>query len=186
MAHAHETADVGESGGISTIWRVFQVLGLLTALSWLVSFVLFSEPYGWVPGLLAGELPSYGTLVFDLSPILSVVLILLAVAPDRLRFVESDDWQAYVARGVLFLLPVLWMLNVFVGPRSVMIDKLITVPLDPSGMIPLFGGVFLHVVFQHWFQAITALAFALVPGQFATLIESPTPAGVQCAVVQCE
>jgi hypothetical protein len=50
-------------------------------------------------------------------------------------------------------------------------------------MIPFAGGVFLHVVFQHWFQAIAAIAVALVPQQFDTLTESPTPAGVQCALV---
>jgi hypothetical protein len=46
--------------------------------------------------------------------------------------------------------------------------------------------VFLHVVFQHWFQAIAALGFALVPQQFGTLTGSQTPAGVQCALVNCE
>jgi hypothetical protein len=186
MAQAHETTDVETSGDISTVWRVFQILGLLVALSWLWSFIAYSEPYAWVPGLFAGELPSYGTVIFDLSPILSVALITLAIAPDRLRFVEGNDWKGYAARGLLFVLPVLWMLNVFVGPRSVMIDKLIATPLAPSRMIPLFGGVFLHVVFQHWFQAITAIAFALVPEKFGALTESSTPAGVQCAVVDCE
>lgn len=186
MAQAHETSDIGASGGISGVWRVFQLLGLLVALSWLASFFLYSDPYGWVPALAAGEIPSYGTVVFDLSPILSAVLILLAVAPDRLRFVEAADWKGYLSRAILFLLPVLWMLNVFVGPRSVMIDKLISTPLSQSGMIPLFGGVFMHVVFQHWFQAVTVVVFSLVPEKFGTLVESESPAGVQCAVVNCE
>ena len=145
-----------------------------------------SEPYGWVPGLLAGDMPSYGTVVFDLSPILSAVLILLAVAPGGLRFVEAANWMGYLSRAILFALPVLWMLNVFVGPRSVMIDKLINRPLAQSGMIPFYAGVFMHVVFQHWFQAVTVLVFSLVPEKFGTLVESKTPAGVQCAVVDCE
>jgi hypothetical protein len=187
MAQAHETRTTGgEPNTIGTGWRIFQVLALLTALSWLGSFLLFSEPYGWVAGLFAGELPEWGTLVFDLSPIVSIILILLAVAPGQLRFMEGDDWKAYLVRAVVLVLPALWMLNVFVGPRQVMIDKLIATPLDPSNMIPLWGGVFLHVVMQHWFQSIAAIAFALVPEQFDTLVESPTPAGVQCAVVECE
>lgn len=186
MAQAHETTDVGASRDISTVWRVFQILGLVVALWWLYSFIRYSEPYQWIPALAGGELPSYGTLVFDLSPILSLVLILLAVAPDQLRFVEDANWKGYLARGVLFLLPVLWMLNVFFGSRSIMIDKLINSPLAESGMVKLYGGVFLHVVFQHWFQAFAVLAFSLVPGQFATLTESETPAGLQCAVVECE
>lgn len=182
MAETHETSGVGASGDIGSVWRVFQILGLVVALSWLVSFILYSGPYEW---LLAGEVPSYSTLIFDLSPILSIFLIVLAVAPEKLAFVRGNDAKAWVTRAVLLALPVLWMLNVFFGPRSAMIDKLITIPLNQSGMIPFFGGVFLHVVFQHWFQAVTALVFALVPEQFGTLTESPTPAGVQCAVVDC-
>lgn len=181
MAQAHQTRETGgEPNRIGTGWRVFQVLALLTALSWLASYVLFASPFQW---LAAGEVPGWGTFVFDFSPIVSLILILMAVAPERLRFIEGDDWTAYLGRAVVFVVPALWMVNVFVG--TPMVDKLITVPLDASRMIPFFGGVFLHVVFQHWFQAIGAIAFALVPDQFATLTESPTPAGIQCAVVDC-
>lgn len=183
MAQAHETSGVGASGDISTVWRVFQILGLLVALSWLASFILYSGPYGWVAGLFQGDIPSYGTVVFDLSPILSVFLIVLALAPEKLAFVRGSGWKTWVTRGILLLLPVLWMLNVFTG--TPMVDKLIADPLGQSRMIPFFAGVFGHVVFQHWFQAVTALVFALVPEQFGTLTESPTPAGVQCAVVDC-
>lgn len=185
MAQAHETSSTGGvSGRISTGWRVFQVLGLLSALSWLTSYILFITPFKWVGPLLSGTLPSWGTVVFDLSPIVSVIVILLAVAPERLRLVEGDSALAYAIRAVVLVLPALWMLNVFIG--TPMVDKLITQPLNPSRMIPTFAGVFLHVVFQHWFQAITALGFVLVPNQFGTLTESSTPAGIQCAVVQCE
>lgn len=187
MAQAHEASGAsGGSNGISIGWRVFQVLALLSALAWLASYVLFVEPFSWVGPLLGGEPPEWGAVVFDFSPVVSVIVILLAVAPDRLRFMMGDDWTAYATRAIVLLLPALWMINVFVGPKSLMIDKLITQPLNPSKMVPLFGGVFWHVVFQHWFQSIAALGFALVPDQFETLTESPTPAGVQCAVVQCE
>lgn len=185
MAQAHETSSTGGvSGNISVGWRVFQVLGLLSALSWLTSYILFVTPFKWVGPLLNGTLPSWGTVVFDLSPIVSVIVILLAVAPERLKFAKGNSALAYAVRGVVLILPALWMLNVFIG--TPMVDKLITQPLNPSRMIPTFAGVFLHVVFQHWFQAIAALGFALVPNQFGTLTESPTPAGIQCAVVQCE
>lgn len=185
MAQAHDTADVsGESYDINIGWRIFQLMALLSALAWLVSYALFVDPFTWVGPLLGGTLPAYGTVVFDISPIVSVIVILLAVAPDRLRFIEGDDWKAYVVRMVVFVIPALWMVNVFTG--TPMVNKLITQPLAPSKMIPLYAGVFLHVVFQHWFQAIAAIGLALVPDQFETLTESPTPAGIQCAVVQCE
>jgi hypothetical protein len=75
--------------------------------------------------------------VFDLSPILSVVVIGLAVFPERLSFLtERDDWPSTATRVILFVLPALWMVNVFVGPRSVMIDNLsfqllATIEADP-------------------------------------------------------
>ncbi|WP_433628478.1 hypothetical protein [Halomicrococcus sp. NG-SE-24] len=104
--------------------------------------------------------------------------------PERLSFLTTGEgWSTTVARAVLFVLPALWMVNVFVG--TPMVDKLITVPLQSSRMVPTFSGVFLHVVFQHWFQSIAAIVLALTPQQFSTLTESPTPAGVQCAVVDC-
>lgn len=169
---------------------MFQVIALLTALSWLASYLLFTTPGAWIGPLLAGELglmEAWGDIVFDLSPIVSIVVIGLAVFPERLSFLtERDDWTSTATRVILFALPVLWMVNVFIGPRSVMIDKLISQPLNPSGMIPFYGGVFLHVVMQHWFQSLAAIVLALVPAQFATLTESPTPAGIQCAVVECE
>lgn len=183
MAQAQQSSAVGGSSSISTGWRVFQILALLSALAWLVSYVLFVTPFQWVGPMLNGTMPAYGDVVFDISPIVSVIVILLAVAPDRLGFIEGDDWKAYLARAIVFVIPALWMVNVFTG--TPMVDKLITQPLNPSKMVPLYAGVFWHVVFQHWFQAIAAIAFALVPGQFATLTESPTPAGVQCAVVDC-
>lgn len=190
MAQAHETTGGRTgTGTIGTGWRVFQVVALLTALSWLASYFLFTTPGAWINPLLSGEigfLEAWGSIVFDLSPILSIVIIGLAVFPERLSFLTSgDDWKTTATRVILVVLPALWMINVFIGPRSVMIDKLIATPLDPSGMIPFFGGVFLHVVFQHWFQSVAAIVLALVPEQFSTLTESPTPAGVQCAVVDC-
>lgn len=191
MAH---TTDIRTGGtgtqNIGSGWRVFQVVALLTALSWLGSYFLIYNPFSGIESVLsggAGFMEAWGDIVFDLSPILSVIIIALAVFPERLAFLtRGDDWTSAVMRVILFTLPVLWMVNVFIGPRSVMIDKLISQPLNQSGMIPLFGGVFLHVVFQHWFQAIATLTLALVPEKFTTLTESTTPAGVQCAIVECE
>lgn len=190
MAHASETQGTAGRTGISTGWRIFQVVALLTALSWLASYLMFTTPGSWISPLLAGELgimEAWGSIVFDLSPILSIVIIGLAVFPERLSFLtRGDGWSSTATRVLIFVLPALWIVNVFIGPRSVMIDKLIAGPLAPSKMVPFYGGVFAHVVLQHWFQSFAAIALALVPEQFSTLTESPTPAGVQCAVVECD
>lgn len=186
MAQATETQDAGRTGGVGIGWRAFQVLGLIVALSWLYSWLLISQPFQWVGPLMEGTLPGWGAVIFDLSPIVSLIIIVMAVAPEYLHFLEGKDAKAYVARAIVFLLPALWMLNVFVGPRQAMITKLIETPLAESRMVALYGGVFLHVVFQHWFQSIAAIAFALVPDQFGALTESETPAGIQCAVINCE
>lgn len=185
MAQAHGTSSAdGVSDTISIGWRAFQVLGLLSALSWLASYVLFASPFQWVGPLLRGTLPAWGDVVFDFSPLVSVIVVLLAVAPERLDFAKGSSSTAFALRAVVLVLPALWMVNVFIG--TPMVDKLITQPLAASRMIPTVAGVFLHVVFQHWFQAIAAIGFALVPDQFRTLTASASPAGIQCAVVQCE
>ena len=44
MAQAHETRDRERRGGIGVGWRVFQVVALFTALSWLASYLLFTTP----------------------------------------------------------------------------------------------------------------------------------------------
>lgn len=191
MAHSTDTQTGGTgTAGISTGWRVFQVIALLTALGWLASYLLYTTPGAWINPLLSGELglmDAWGSIVFDLSPIISFVIIGLAVFPERLRFLtRGTDWTTTLTRIVIFALPALWIVNVFIGPRSIMIDKLISQPMNPSKVVPFTGGVFLHVVFQHWFQAFAAIALALVPEKFATLTESATPAGVQCAIVDCD
>ena len=157
-------------------WRVFQLVALVVAVSWLYSkFVIFGV-----------EIPEaqWGAIVSFLSPIISLYIIGIALVPEKMSFMQESNWKGYLGRGLLGVLSVLWMLNVFIG--TPMVNKLFTVPFSASGAIPFAGGVFLHVVFQHWFQTLAGLAMALVPKQFSALTESPTPAGVQCAVVDCE
>jgi len=189
MAEAQAQAqDAGsEPGDISTGWRAFQVIALLAALSWLVSYILFVDGYTALTEGLGGQgiFAMIGGIVYGLSPIVSIVVIGIAVWPKAFSFLNDGDAKAMIARTVIFLVPFLWMANVLLG-SSPMVDKLFTIPLDQSGALPIFGGVFLHVVFQHWFQGLVAVTIALVPEQFATLTESETPAGIQCAVVQCE
>lgn len=176
----------GPSGEIGTGWRVFQVAALLSALSWLVSYILFVDGYTALTEGLGGGgiLAQWGGIIYGLSPIISIIVIVMAVSPDSFGFLNDSNWKAWLARSVFFVIPFLWMINVFMG--TPMVDKLFTIPLDQSGALPIFGGVFLHVVFQHWFQALAAMTIALVPEKFAALTESPTPAGIQCAFVNCE
>lgn len=155
-------------------WRVFQAAALLVAVSWLFSYGVFGDPIGRI----AAE---WGATVWLLSPIISVFIILMAVAPEKLAFVNESSLAAYAARTVLLALAVLWMVNVFVG--TPMITRLFAEPLAASQVLPVAGGVVLHVVFQHWFQSLAAIAFALAPERFRTITESPTPAGVQFAVI---
>lgn len=190
MAEAHESGTPSRGAGtdrISTEWRAFQIVALVAALSWLVSYVLFVDGYtALTEGLGGGGVfDTIGGIVFGLSPVVSLVVVAIAVWPEAFSFLDDGDSKAMVARAVIFLIPFLWMANVLLG-GSPMVDKLFTVPLEPSMALPIPGGVFLHVVFQHWFQGLVAITIALVPEQFASLTESPTPAGLQCAVIECE
>lgn len=162
--------------GIGIGWRIFQLVALLTAVSWLFSYFVVRPPE--IPAL------QWGAIVGFLSPIISLYIVGIALVPERMSFMQESNWKGWLGRGLLGVLSVLWMINVFIG--TPMVDNLFTQPLSPSGNIPLFAGVFFHVVFQHWFQTLAGLAMALIPKQFAALTESPSPAGVQCAVVDCE
>lgn len=185
MATETSTTERGTaSQGIGIGWRVFQVVALVVALSWIVSYLnmggyAFFLQEGGPPGI-----PLLGDYIFLLSPIVSIVAIVLAVKPELLGIISERSPRGMAVRAVVLLLPLLWMINVFIG--WTMVDKLITDPLGASKAVPVFGGVFFHVVFQHWFQSLAALVLALVPDQFESLTESPTPAGLQCAVVDCE
>lgn len=174
------------TGEITTAWRLFQVVAFLAALSWLVSYVLFVDGYtALTEGLGEGFFGMVGGVVYGLSPIVSILLLGIAFSPESFAFLDDRNWTAWVTRAVIFLVPFLWMANVLLG-SSPMVDKLFTVPLEQSQALPVYGGVFLHVMFQHWFQGLAAITIALVPEKFAALTESPTPAGLQCAVVDCE
>jgi len=165
-----------QSQSIGAGWRIFQLVALVVAVSWLYStFVVFGV-----------EIPEaqWGDVVGFLSPIISVFIIGIALVPEKMSFMQDANVTGYASRGLLGVLSVLWMVNVFIG--TPMVNKLFTIPFSESGAIPFAGGVFLHVVFQHWFQTLAGLAMALVPKQFSALTNSATPAGVQCAVVDCE
>lgn len=172
------------SPNISIAWRLFQIVGLIVALSWLVSYISMEGYLAILSGGGPPGIPGLASIVFFFSPIVSVIVIVLAVKPEWLRIISESSPRGWVLRAIVLGFPLLWMVNVFVG--WVMVDKLITAPLGESNAVPLYAGVFFHVVFQHWFQSLAALVLGLVPDQFATLTESPTPAGVQCAVIDCE
>ena len=155
---------------------MIQLFALVVAVSWLYSkFVIMGV------GIPEAK---WGKIVGVLSPIISLYIIGIALVPEKMSFMQESNWKGYLGRGLLGVLSVLWMVNVFIG--TPMVDNLFTMPLAASNALPVFGGVALHVVFQHWLQTLAGLAMALVPQQFSTLTESPTPAGVQCAVVDCE
>jgi hypothetical protein len=163
-------------------------VALLTALSYVTSYILFVDPIATISTSLSGQEPlldAFGGIVTSLSIIVALIVVGLAVIPEKFSVLSrASDTKGIALRAIVLVIPALWMVNVFIG--TPMVDKLITIPFQASGMIPFFGGVFLHVVFQHWFMSASAIALALVPNAFATLTESSTPAGIQCAVVQCE
>ena len=186
MAHARETQD--GTGGIGTGWRLFQVMILAIATSWLLSYALFRDPVALLSTARSADatlLERWGALVLACSPVMSLIIVLLAVAPDRLAFLQGDGWRAAAARALLLAVAGLWTLNVFIqfltGPS--MLDKLLAEPMAPALVAPVTGGVFFHVVFQHWLQALAAIVLALAPEKFSALTESPVPAGVQWTVL---
>lgn len=185
MAEQHQS-DVGRERAseqeqqieIGLGWRLFQIIALVVAVSWLASYVLFGTP---LDRLMTFE---WGQIVWVLSPVISIFIIGMAVVPEKLAFIHESGPKGYGTRFLLFLIATLWMVNIFID--TPMVTMLFEDPQGASKMIPLYAGVFLHVVVQHWLQALAAISIALVPAQFATLTQSSTPGGVQCAVIDCE
>lgn len=131
MAEVQSQETGSGPGTIGTGWRVFQVIALLAALSWLVSYVLYVDGYTALTEGLGGQgiFATIGGIVYGLSPIVSLVVIGIAVWPEAFSFLNNRDAAAVTARAVIFLIPFLWMANVLFG-GSPMVDKLFTVPLQ--------------------------------------------------------
>jgi len=175
----HDTAPAGAG------WRLFQLAGLLTAITWIASYFLYLDGYTALQVVFGTSnlLWFLGGIGYFLSPLLSVVLIGMAVWPRAFSFFTRGDTTALAVRAVVFLVPVLWLGSVFVGDTA-MINRMLTAPLGHSSALPVVGGATIHVVFQHWFQGLAAMLLALVPERFTPLTDSEQPAGLQCAVVQ--
>lgn len=175
------SADRDEQVGAG--WRVFQVLALIAGVSYIIGWVA-AGPASYFNGIVDSPtaLSSYTSLISFLSPIVALAAILLAVDPHRLNLLTRKSAAARTAAVLLLILTVGWLLN---GMFTPMYEKLITVPMNPSQVLPIPGGVFLHMVLQHWFMSIAVLTLALMPSRFSALIANTRPTALQCAVVRC-
>lgn len=183
MAQPRTRDAIHAPAAVGVGWRTFQLLGFLTAISWLVSYALFLDGYTALFAVFGTGNPLWmaGGIAYFLSPVISLVLIAIAVWPGALSVLNGEDAKAVAARSVLFVIPVLWMVVVFVGGSAMMYEMLHD-PLGPTMALPVAGGAFFHVVFQHWFQGLTSIALALAPEQFRTLTDSDRPAGTGAVV----
>lgn len=176
QAQAKDALQTPASLGVG--WRLFQLGGFLTAVSWFLSYFLFLDGYTALQVVFGTDnlLWVIGGIGYFLSPLLSVVLIAIAVWPGALAFLNGDGRRALAARAVLFLIPFLWLGSVFVGDTA-MVNQMLTNPLGKSVALPVMTGATVHVVFQHWFQGFAAMLLAMVPERFSTLTDSDRPAG---------
>jgi uncharacterized membrane protein YhdT len=185
MANSAQELDTvgGGEGPVGLGWRVFQLLALLAGVSYVIGWVV-AGPASYLDGVIdaPGALSSYTSLISLLSPLVSVAVILLAVDPHRLNLLTRKGPAARVAAILLLVVTVGWLVN---GLFTPMYTKFITTPFAPAQVLPIPGGVALHMVLQHWFQSFAVLALALMPYRFRALVDSPSPAGIQCAVVRC-
>ena len=174
-----------ESAEISIGWRAFQVLALIVGLSYIVGWVIGDPTRFLTKANSGGIVMMYAGAVLFLSPLVSILLLILAVDPNSLAFLtEKDTPAAKVALAVIFIFTLAWMMNLYL--YTPMYTKLVSNPMGPAKVLPIPGGITLHTVFQHWFQSIAVFVFAIMPEKFATLTTSSKPAGVQCAVVDCK
>ena len=170
---------------ISAAWRLFQVAAFVVALTYIGGWA-FAGPTRFLDKAAAGGIvQTYSGLVLFASPLISVVLLVLAIWPDTLSSLsEKENRWAKALLALIFLFTASWLINAYV--YTPMYTKLVTNPIGPAKALPIPGGVVLHMVFQHWFQSAAILIFAVWPEKFATLTQSSQPAGIQCAIVNCQ
>lgn len=166
--------------GVGLGWRIFQLVGLVAGLSYLVGW-LGGNPMRYIEGMESPLTVWTGTIAL-LSPLVAIALILLAIDPHAIGFLRKRTPAARVGQALFVILTVGWMVNALLW--APMYTKFFTTPMAPAGVLPIPGGVFLHMVLQHWFQSIAVLALALAPQRFTALTDSPQ-ARVECAVVKC-
>lgn len=183
MAEAQTQETLQHPASIGLAWRTFQLAGLVMAVSWIVSYLLFLDGYTALQVVFGTSnlLWFVGGIGYFLSPLISVILITIAVWPEALAILHGDDLKAIGLRAFLFVIPFLWLGSVFVGDTA-MVDRMLTAPLGHSVALPVVGGAFFHTVFQHWFQGFAAMLLALVPTRFSTLTDSDRPAGTGAVV----
>lgn len=179
----HRSAPGDTEGRVGVGWRVFQVLALIAGVSYIIGWVA-AGPASYFDGIVESPtaLSSYTSVISFLSPIVALAAILLAVDPHRLKLLMRRSPAARAVAVLLLVLTVGWLLN---GMFTPMYEKLVTVPMNESKVLPIPGGVFLHMVLQHWFMSIAVLTLALMPSRFSALIANTRPASLQCAVVRC-
>lgn len=184
MAQAHETEGSGSVDSISPAWRVFQLAVFVVALSYLVGWYIGGPTRFLNKAASGGLVQTWAGLILFASPLISVLLIILAIWPNTLAALsEKKGLGAKVLLAVIFLFTLAWLVNAFL--YTPMYSKLLSNPMGPAKVAPFPGGLTLHMVFQHWFQSAAVLIFALFPEKFSTLTQSSQPAGLQCAIVDC-
>lgn len=183
MGQAQTQETLQGPASIGPLWRIFQLLAMLTAVSWLISYAFYLNGYTALVQIFGIDSVFWfvGGVAYFLSPIISFVLIGMAVKPETFRFLNRGDAKARIARALLLLIPLCWLGTVFVGAPS-MINPMLKDPLSHSTALPVTGGAFFHAVFQHWFQGFAAMVLALAPSRFARITESDRPAGTGAVV----
>lgn len=167
---------------IGPTWRAFQVIGFIAAVTYIIGWAV-NDPSRYLVGNATLLQSATGVVAF-LSPIVALIMIGLAVSPESFRpLTQHDTVLAKVTLGAVLVLTALWLVNGLVF--TPMYTKFVTTPLNPSMVVPIPGGVALHMIFQHWFMSFSVIALVLNPDGFKTITESETPAGLQCAVVEC-
>jgi len=148
---------------------LLRALFLFVGVSWIYSVAHIDMTRGFLGG---SEL---FVVARHLSLAISMALMVLAVRPSLLRPLLGPKSGATLGFSVLLLVAAgLWQWSLVDGP---MLDKFFDNPMGHakgSGLL-FSGGVFFHVVFQHWMQAAMGVLLAIYPQGFRALIAPELP-----------
>lgn len=152
-----------------SIRGVVRVLFLVVGASWIYSVIRIDLRLGFLGG---SEL---FVVARHLSLAISMALIVLAVRPSLLRPLLGPKSGAMLGFSALLLVAaILWQWSLVSGP---MLDKFLDNPMGQAkgAGLAFSGGLFFHLVFQHWIQAAMGVLLAMYPRGFRALIAPELP-----------
>lgn len=147
-----------------------RALFLVVGVSWIYSVIRLDIRFGFLGG------SDLFMVARHLALVISLTLMVMAVRPSLLRPLLGPKSGATLAFSVLLLVAAgLWQWSLVDGPMmGKFLDNPFTGQAKGAGLL-FSGGVFFHIVIQHWLISAVGVLLAVYPQGFRALIAPEVP-----------